>query len=341
VERRDFLRKALGTTLPLLSVGVGFGCSGNGRPGTGAGAETNANTGTETGTGTGTVSGGDPLFRISLAEWSLHRALQSGEIQNLDFAGIARNEFDIDAVEYVNVFFFDHAQDEDYLRQMKVRAEDAGVGSLLIMCDREGSLGAPDETARRQAVDNHVKWLEAAAFLSCHSIRVNAQSDPELGFEEQQNLAADGLRKLCELAEPMGLNVLVENHGGLSSNGKWLSGVMERVDHPRIGTLPDFGNFLVRSEPDEEWYDRYLGVQELMPYARAVSAKSYDFDESGEELRTDFARMLAIVLEAGYRGYVGIEYEGEGLSERAGIAATKELLQRVRDRLAPRFSTKP
>lgn len=265
------------------------------------------------------------LFSISLAQWSLHKALYSKSMDNLEFAEVAKNKFDIDALEYVNSFFKDKAKDTDYLGQMKQRADDLGVKSLLIMCDGEGRLGDPDESARTQAVENHYKWIEAAKFLGCHSIRVNAASEGE--FEEQQKLAADGLRRLCEFADTHGLNVLVENHGGLSSNGAWLAGVMKLADHPRVGTLPDFGNFRVK---DGEWYDKYKGVEELMPYAKAVSAKSHVFDEAGNESEIDYARMMKIVMEADYHGYVGIEYEGNVLGEMEGIAATKALLERVR-----------
>ncbi len=265
-----------------------------------------------------------PLFRMSLAEWSLHRTLFSGKLNHLDFAKVARAEFHLDAVEYVNQFFKDKAGDAAYLAEMRKRADDLGVRSLLIMIDGEGQLGDPDESQRRQAVENHHRWLEAAKALGCHSIRVNAHSRGS--FEEQQKLVADGLRRLCELAAPLGLNVIVENHGGLSSNGKWLAGVIRMVDLPNCGTLPDFGNF--------GDYDRYLGVQELMPFAKGVSAKSHDFDEQGNEVHTDYFRMMKIVLDAGYRGYVGIEYEGSKLDEYAGIRATKALLLRVHETLA-------
>jgi L-ribulose-5-phosphate 3-epimerase len=268
------------------------------------------------------------LFSISLAQWSLHRALYSKAMDNLDFAGVAKNRFGIDAVEYVNGFFKDKAEDSKYLAQMKKRADDVGVKSLLIMCDGEGRLGDPDEAARKKAVENHYRWVAAAKFLGCHSIRVNAAS--EGGYEEQQKLAADGLRRLCEFADGHGLNVLVENHGGLSSNGAWLAGVMELVDHERVGTLPDFGNFRIK---DGELYDRYRGVEELMPYAKAVSAKTHDFNEAGDEAEIDYGRMMKIVMDAGYHGYVGIEYEGKKLGEMEGIAVTKALLERVRGEL--------
>jgi L-ribulose-5-phosphate 3-epimerase len=269
------------------------------------------------------------LFSISLAQWSLHNALFKGKMDNLDFAATAKNDFGIDGIEYVNAFFKDKAKDAAYLGEMKKRAGDLGVKSLLIMCDGEGRLGDPDDAARTQAVENHYKWVEAAKFLGCHCIRVNAASEGE--YEEQQRLAADGLRKLCEFADGHGMDVTVENHGGLSSNGAWLAGVMKLADHPRVGTLPDFGNFRVA---EGEWYDRYQGVEELMPYAKAVSAKSHDFDEAGNETGTDYARMMKIVVDAGYHGYVGIEYEGSRLGEMEGIAATKALLERVRGELA-------
>ena len=268
------------------------------------------------------------LFKISLAEWSLHRTLQSGKIDHLDFCKVAKNDFGLDAVEYVNSFFFDKAQDQSYLKEMKMRADDLGIESLLIMCDNEGSLGNPDPIARTKAVENHYKWIDAGKYLGCHSIRVNAQSEGE--YDEQMKLAADGLSRLTEYGANNNINVIVENHGGLSSNGKWLATVMEKVDHPRVGTLPDFGNFRIQ---DEEWYDRYKGVEELMPYAKAVSAKSHDFDSHGNEINTDYYKMMNIVLDAGYNGYVGIEYEGSKLDEMAGIQATKDLLEKVRDSL--------
>lgn len=274
----------------------------------------------------------EPLFRISLAEWSLHRTLRAGQLDNREFPGAARTEYGLDAVEYVNTFFKDKAEDAGYLRDLKGRADGHGVKSLLIMCDGEGALGDPDATARTQAVENHFRWVTAAVFLGCHSIRVNAQSSGSP--DEQRRLAADGLRRLTEFAARHQINVIVENHGGLSSNGAWLASVIAAVGHPRCGTLPDFGNF--QTAPGQ-WYDRYRGVAELMPFAKAVSAKSHDFDAQGNERHTDYARMLRVVLDAGYRGYVGIEYEGDTLSEPDGIRATRALLERVRADLAASY----
>lgn len=264
-------------------------------------------------------------FQISLAEWSLHKTLFAGKLNNLDFAATAKQEFGIEAVEYVNQFFKDKAQDAAYLADLKKRAADVGVKILLIMIDGEGNLGDPSLSKRMKAVENHYRWVEAAKTLGCHSIRVNAGSAGS--YEEQMHRAADGLRALSEFAAQHGLNVIVENHGGLSSNGAWLSSVMKLVNLKNCGTLPDFGNFRIQGE---EWYDRYKGVEELMPFAKAVSAKSHDFDEAGNETKTDYLKMMKIVLAAGYAGYVGIEYEGSKLDEYAGIRATKKLLERVR-----------
>jgi L-ribulose-5-phosphate 3-epimerase len=271
----------------------------------------------------------EPLFKNSLAQWSLHRAFMAKQLDPLDFAAIAKKDHGIEAVEYVNRFYKDIVKDRDRIGELKKRADDLSVKSLLIMCDDEGALGDPDAEKRLKAVENHYKWVEMAKTLGCHSIRVNAASKGSP--EEQTELAADGLRKLTEFGAQHDMNVIVENHGGLSSNGAWLAGVMKKVDHPRCGTLPDFGNF---SLGGGKQYDRYQGVQELMPFAKGVSAKSHEFDENGNETKTDYRRMMKIVLDAGYRGHVGIEYEGKTLSEPDGIKATKALLERVREEMS-------
>ncbi|MCM2370336.1 sugar phosphate isomerase/epimerase family protein [Aporhodopirellula aestuarii] len=279
-------------------------------------------------------SGESVPFKISLAEWSLHRTLRdpSKGITNLDFPQITKEEFGIDGVEYVNQFFKDKARDEAYLTDLKKRCDDHGVKSLLIMVDGEGNLGDPNTDKRKKAVENHHQWVEAAKFLGCHSIRVNAASGGT--YLEQIQYASDGLRQLCEYAAPHDIDVIVENHGGLSSNAAWLAVVMERVGMENCGTLPDFGNFYIRRGKDPLQFDRYLGVQALMPYAKAVSAKTHDFNDDGDETNTDYFKMMQIVMDFGYHGYVGIEYEGSGLDEYAGIRATKALLERVRAKLA-------
>jgi len=272
------------------------------------------------------------LYKISLAEWSLHRTIRDEKkMANLDFPKVARREFDIAGVEYVNQFWMDKARDENYLKELSRICEGEGVKSVLIMCDSEGNLGDPEQAKRKQAVSNHHKWADAARFLGCHSIRVNAATGNVGSFEEQQARAADGLASLAGYCAKLKLNCIVENHGGLSSNGKWLSGVMKRVNMKNCGTLPDFGNFRIN---DSENYDRYQGVREMMPYAKAVSAKTNDFDADGNEIHTDYAKMMKTVLEFGYHGFVGIEYEGNNVSEYEGIRATKRLMERVRSELS-------
>jgi L-ribulose-5-phosphate 3-epimerase len=272
---------------------------------------------------------GKQLYKISLAQWSLHRAFRSGEKDARDFARIAREEFGIDAIEYSSQFLADHVGDKAYMNDLNKRAKDQGVNQLLIMCDNEGMIGDPDAGKRTQSVENHYKWVAAAKSFGCHSIRVNAGSQGE--YDEQIKLAADGLARLSAYAADFGLNVIVENHGGLSSNGAWLASVMRKVNLRNCGTLPDFGNFRIS---EDEVYDHYKGVKELMPYAFAVSAKSYDFNGHGNDTHTDYFKMMRIVIDSGYRGYVGIEYEGDNVGEMEGIRKTQELLINVREILS-------
>jgi sugar phosphate isomerase/epimerase len=269
----------------------------------------------------------ESLFSISLAQWSLHQALFAGYIKSIDFPRITKEQFGIDAVEYVNSFFPDRQPAPEFVSELKTRCDDLGVTSLLIMCDGEGNLGDPDDAKRTQAIENHYKWIDAAVKLGCHSIRVNAQSEGTP--DEQRKLAANGLLRLTEHADTKNINVIVENHGGLSSNGAWLSSVIREVNHPRCGTLPDFGNFILDWGTREE-YDRYKGVEELMPFAKAVSAKSHDFDDTGNEIHTDYYKMIGIVLDSGYRGWIGVEYEGTNVGEFEGILRTRDLLRTIR-----------
>jgi sugar phosphate isomerase/epimerase len=319
MNKREFLRKVYLGTLGFgafsLTPGLITSC---GTPGN---SEEKAQ---------GEASSNNPmLFNISLAQWSLHRTLRSGEMDNLDFATSAKKDFGIEAVEYVNQFFKDKAQDRNYLNEMNKRADDAGVKNLLIMIDGEGALGAIEDKERKQAVENHHRWVEAAKYLGCHSIRVNAAGNGTA--EEVGQAAIDGLGQLATFAKDFDINVIVENHGGYSSNGQWLSNVIAQVNMDNCGTLPDFGNFCIRRDSSgcAEEYDRYKGIKELMPYAKGVSAKSHDFNEKGDEIHTDYRKALQIVKDAGYRGYIGIEYEGGKLSEPEGIKATKALLEKV------------
>ncbi|TAE29003.1 MAG: sugar phosphate isomerase/epimerase [Cytophagales bacterium] len=272
-----------------------------------------------------------PFFEISLAEWSLHKALFAKKITNLDFPALAKKEFGISAVEYVNQFFKDKAQDTAYLNDLLARCKDNGVKNHLIMIDGEGGLAELDADKRNKAVDNHKKWVECAKYLGCKTIRVNAYGNGTA--DEVAKAAVEGLGALGEFAKKTRINIIVENHGGYSSNGQWLSGVMKQVGMKNVGTLPDFGNFCIKRKSGsfdcEESYDRYQGTQELMPYAKGVSAKTYDFDAQGNCIETDYVRMMKIVKDSGFRGYAGIEYEGSKIDEYEGIKKTKALLERL------------
>lgn len=314
--RREFLR---GAGAGALGLGLGLG----GGLGLGIGIERPARADEPTGK---PASGPIGDFKISLAQWSLHKAIFAKEIDNLDFPKVARERFGIDAVEFVNQFFKDKPNDSAYLKDLKTRAEDHGVACVLIMIDGEGDLSARDDDARARAVDNHKRWVDAAAALGCHAIRVNTGNNYS---PADTATAADGCGRLVEYGKANNIRIICENHGGASSDPDSLLALMKAVDSPFFGTLPDFGNF--PRNPDGSFkIDIYQAIARMMPYAKGVSAKSYDFDEAGNETRLDYARILKIVTDAGYNGHVGIEYEGGRLSEPEGIMATKKLLERLR-----------
>jgi sugar phosphate isomerase/epimerase len=264
------------------------------------------------------------FFKISLAEWSFHKALFAKKMTNLEFPVKAKKEFGISIVEYVSPFFNKQETDPNYLKELKTLTLNEGIQNHLIMIDGEGQLGDTDESKRLKAVENHYKWVDAAKFLGCKTIRVNAAGRGTA--EEVKTAAVDGLGKLAEYGRDHKINIIVENHGGYSSNGKWLADVMKQVKNPYCGTLPDFGNFKVSAT---DIYDKYQGVAELVPYAKGISAKTYDFNDKGEETTIDFDRMFSIIKSAGWSGIVGIEYEGDVLPEEEGIRKTKALLDRI------------
>jgi sugar phosphate isomerase/epimerase len=265
---------------------------------------------------------GDLFFKISLAEWSLVKPLKGGQLDNLDFPAYARDKFDIHNVEYVDQFF--PSAEKSYAMELLKRTEDIGTRNVLIMVDTAGNLGSTDEKERTAAVEKHYQWVECAQLLGCHSIRVNARGNGTA--EEVAFSATRSLRTLARFAADYGINVIVENHGGYSSRASWLVDVIHRTGMINVGVLPDFGNFLVGRGEGGERYDLYLGVQELMPLAKGVSAKSHDFDDEGNETQKDYYRLLQIVKDSGFRGFIGIEYEGNKLSPDEGILATKKLL---------------
>lgn len=280
------------------------------------------------------------FFKLSLAQWSLNKQIKSGEMDPFDFPQRA-SELGFEGVEYVNQLYtkkLDEFSSEQeamayFVNTLKEKSEMYKVRNVLIMVDREGDLAAEDETERNQTVENHKKWVDAAQALGCHSIRVNLSgaSDPEIW----KQVAADGLSKLGTYAAEKNINVIVENHGGLSSNASLLAEVIGKLNMPNCGLLPDFGNFCIAKEDDVciNEYDKYLGVTEMMPYAKAVSAKTYDFDENGNETKIDYVKIMQTVKDAGYTGFVGVEYEGSRLGEVEGIMATKNLLLKTAEKL--------
>lgn len=272
-------------------------------------------------------------LQISLAQWSLHRSFYDGIFDPVDFASIAMEKYDIHAVEYVNNFYRDRVADETFWNQMKSRSSDAGVKNMVLMVDDEGDLGAADQKERMQSVENHYKWVHAANLLGCRTMRVNAFGDPDR--EIYRASIMDAMARLADYAAQSDLNIVIENHGLFSSDAGLIAGIIKEVNRPNFGSLPDFGNWCLSAKwgttqgECDEVYDRYKGVAELLPYAKAVSAKSYNFNELGEDTRIDYFRMMKMVKEAGYNGFVGIEYEGEEKGEHEGILLTLDLMKRA------------
>lgn len=278
-------------------------------------------------------------LEISLAEWSFHRSIGEGKMDHLEFAAKAKNDFGINAVEYVNGLFgskkknFREAgKSEKYLAEMLQRSSDAGVVNHLLMVDEEGDLAGLDEKKRLKGIDDHRKWLDAAKFLGCRTVRVNLHGEGP--SDAKHKASVDSLGRLGDLAATMNLNVVVENHGSDSSKGFWISSVMKEVNKPNVGTLPDFGNFCIThpwgttQDGCDNEYDRYKGVEEMLPFAKGVSAKTYDFDQNGEQPKMDYRQLLDIVKKAGFKGYIGIEFEGNTQPEVEGIRKTKALLEK-------------
>lgn len=271
-------------------------------------------------------------LKISLAQWSLNKSIKTGKLPILDFAKKARS-FGIEGIEFVSGLY---TRDTDILERISMnslakelikRSDDYGIDNVLFMIDNQGDLASSNKNERLQAIDNHKKWIDLSAEIGCKTMRVNLNGEKDLNKWTKNSVKSlTALNKYNE-----NINVVVENHGGLSSSGKYLSNVMSKVKLENCGTLPDFGNFCMNGSPwgnCTQMYDRYLGTEELMPYAHAVSAKSYDFDDQGNETSIDYKRMMDIVKKSGYQGYVGIEYEGNRLGEDDGIIATKKLLQK-------------
>lgn len=275
--------------------------------------------------------GKKPMY--SLAQWSFNRELFSGEMSTVDYI-MAAGEMGFEGVEYVSQFFQDKVEDFAFLDSLNETTKKAGVKSLLIMVDNVGNLGASNKAQRDSAVSNCKKWVKAARYLGCHSIRVNAHGDG--APEEIKAACLDGIGQLAAWSKKKGINIIIENHGGISNNGGWLAGLVKDLQEYNVGTLPDFDNWCTQRESGQLWegacterYDRYKGMAELMPYAQALSVKSFDFDDAGNETTMDYAKLFEIIQSSGYDGYLGIEFEGHNLSSREGIAKTRALVEKV------------
>jgi len=272
-------------------------------------------------------------LQISLAQWSLHRSFNDGILDPVDFASIAREKYKIDAVEFVNGFYHDKATDEMFWNKMKARSADAGVKNLVLMVDDEGDLGSASEKKRLESVENHYKWVHAAKLMGCHTMRVNAFGDADR--EIFRMAIMDAMSRLADYAAKSGINIVIENHGLFSSDAALIAEIIKEVNRPNFGSFPDFGNWCLSAKwgttqgDCDKVYDRYQGVAELLPYAKALSAKSYNFNEEGEDTKIDYYKMMKIVKESDYNGYIGIEYEGMEKSEHEGILITKELMKKA------------
>ncbi|WP_445734401.1 sugar phosphate isomerase/epimerase family protein [Mariniflexile sp.] len=320
MKRRDFVTKTIGAGAALSVLGI-VACKNTAKKNDAAMAlPKNEDT--------------SLFFKMSLAQWSLHRTLFDNKMDHLDFAAKARS-FGFEGLEYVNAFFKDKAEDMSYLKEMNTRANSEGQKNVLIMIDGEGTLANSNTKERLKAIENHYKWIEAAHFLGCHAIRVNLAGGTDK--EDAVKASVDSLNTLSEYAKGSNINVLVENHGGFSSNGKWMTQVFSQIKNDNCGTLPDFGNFCIEKNEEKgciEEYDRYVGIKELLPFAKAVSAKSYNFDEKGNDTLLDYYRIMKMVKESGYTGFVGVEYEGNEVSEDKGIELTRDLLIKVGKQLS-------
>lgn len=330
MKRRNFIRNSSHAGIALSLLGA-YACKENKK------VETTLPEGTEA-----MSEVAEPFFKLSLAQWSIHKMIREGGVDPYTFAEKAKN-WGFQGLEYVSQLYNPELSDANYspeamaafVAKSNAEAKKHGLENVLIMIDGQGNLAVNDEAERNETVEKHKKWVDAAAAMGCHAIRVNLFGS--MVPEEWIPSAVDGLTKLCTYAKTKNINVLVENHGGLSSNGALHAEVMKKVSMDNCGTLPDFGNFCITRNADyscKEEYDKYNGVAELMPYAKAVSAKSNDFNADGNAIGIDYTKMLKMVKEAGYTGFIGVEYEGSILDEEEGIKATKELMLKVAKELS-------
>ena len=350
-NRRAFIKKtALGAAgLGLASTLPQFLQAGTNTPNTNPASTpaNNPNTPIQTPANTLAAPAKDLFFKLAVSQFSFASQFWTQQLKPLDFPAKSK-ELGIPGLDYCSMFFADKAKDQDFLNQLKARSADAGCYNLRIMVDGEGVLGDLNPAIRTKAIENHYKWMDAAATLGCPMIRVNVEGEGKP--EDVATAAVDSLGRLLEYGRKQNIDVIVENHVGISCNAAWLAGVMKQVNSTHCGTLADFGNFCVnRTKPETmdiagymktkclEEYDRYKGITELMPYAKGVHAKTHLFNSDGTDQETDFNRMFKIIKDSGFAGWVSIEYEGglfkmytkdsKYLDDYAGTTATKKLVE--------------
>jgi len=244
---------------------------------------------------------------ISLAQWALVQEIRDGKWTNLDFPRIAREDFGLNGIEFVNTLF--EVPTIDYLNQLKKNANAHGVKMVLIMIDAEGDGCEPTPELRKQFVINHKKWIDIAHYLGCHAIRTNCRGPKDVDEDEALKWAAESYNMLLEYAVPAGISVCIENHGGVSNDPGWMISLLEKVDKLYFGSYPDW-----RRPADD--FDNVEYLEKMLPWAVGMSYRN----QPTEELT---AKMIKMSHDAGYRGWYGIESSG-----REAILQGKELLKK-------------
>jgi sugar phosphate isomerase/epimerase len=269
--------------------------------------------------------------KLVLAQWTFNKDLFAGKMTTIDFVNKAA-EMGFDGVEFVSQFIKDKVNDDAYLAELKLASETAGIKNTMISVDvSEAKLGSSDPDERDIATAKHKEWIVAASKLNCPTIRVNAHGDGTA--DEMMSAMFNSVKELANFGKSYNVGVTIENHGQYSSDGKWLSQLIGKLVPYGVGSVADFDNWCIEREGGKLWgtpcikeYDRYLGMKELLPTARSVSVKAFDFDEQGNAIKTDFKRMFQLIKEAQYDEYLAIEFEGHDMDPIEGIRKTLELV---------------
>lgn len=242
---------------------------------------------------------------ISLAQWALVDEVRSGKWKTLDFPRIAREDFGLNGIEFVNTLF--EVPIANYLNQLKRNANDHGVKMVLIMVDAEGETCTPLKEERKQTVINHRKWIDIAQYLGCHAIRTNCIGAKDIDKAEALKWSTETYHMMLEYAVPAGISILIENHGGVSNDADWMVSLMKEVNNKYFGVLPDW------REPGSQ-FDNVGFLEKTLPYAGGMSFRNQPTDALTE-------KMIKMTHDKGFRGWYGIESSG-----RENIKKSKELL---------------